>query len=72
MWHYFYRLNPFSSTSSLSSSSGGFFGGGSGGLLLSGIVVKADTIVSRWLFSVCVACVLVGSFSLLYVLCQKF
>ena len=59
------------SSSSLSSSSGGFFGGGSGGLLLSSIVVKADTIASRWFFSVSVACVVVGSF-LLYVLCQKF
>ena len=66
----FVSLNFFFS-SSLSSSSGGFFGGGSGGLLLSSILVKADTIASRWFFNVCVACVLVGSF-LLYVLCQKF
>ena len=65
----FVSLNFFSS-SSLSSSSGGFFGGGSGGLLLSSILVKADTIASRWFFSVCVACVLVGSF-LLCVCCAK-
>ena len=38
--------------------------------MLSSIVVKADTIASRWFFGVCVACVLVGS-CLLYVLRQK-